>query len=55
MAAPAIGPQGTVYAIEPIPDVCVALERNIVEYQRWAERKGLKVGRVVAVHAGMLD
>lgn len=52
MAAPVVGPRGVVYAIEPIPDVCVALDRNIQEYKNWAQRQGLKVGGIVAVHAG---
>ena len=52
-AAPVVGSRGIIYAIEPIPDVCVALDRNIQEYQRWAEQQGLKVGKVIAVHAGM--
>lgn len=53
MAAPVVGPKGVIYAVEPIPDVCVALERNIAEYEKWAAKKGQKVGKVIAVNAGM--
>lgn len=52
MAAPVLGLKGVIYAIEPIPDVCVALRRNIQGYQKWAQQRGLKVAKVVAVQAG---
>jgi FkbM family methyltransferase len=53
VAAPAVGPAGTVYAVEPIPDVCAALELNIRAYDEWAAKRGLAVGRVIAVSAGV--
>lgn len=52
MAAPVLGPRGTVYCLEPIPDVCVALQLNIAIYQKWANHNGLKVAQVVPIQAG---
>jgi FkbM family methyltransferase len=55
MAAPVLGPRGTIYCIEPIPDVCTALEVNIKNYQKWAQKHKLRVADVVAVQAGGLS
>ncbi|KAF8062749.1 fkbM [Scenedesmus sp. PABB004] len=55
MAAPVVGEAGTVYAIEPIPDVCDALEANAARYAAWAAARGLKVARIVPVRAGVGD
>eukprot|EP00775_Hariotina_reticulata_P009242 gene9243-9407_t len=55
MAAPVLGPRGTIYCIEPLPDVCTALEVNIQNYQKWAHKHNLRVAKVVAVQAGVGD
>jgi FkbM family methyltransferase len=52
MAAPVLGHRGTVYCLEPIPDVCAALQLNIDVYQKWADKNGLQIARVVAIQAG---
>lgn len=52
MAAPVLGPRGKVYCIEPIPDVCAALQLNTAVYQRWADKNGLPVAVVVPIQAG---
>lgn len=52
MAAPVLGERGTIFCIEPIPDVCAALDVNIDKYQQWADARKLKVARMVSVHAG---
>jgi hypothetical protein len=52
MAAPVLGPRGTVYCLEPIPDVWAALKLNASIYQRWADKNGLQVARVVPIQAG---
>lgn len=53
MAAPVLGPRGTVYCLEPIPDVWAALKLNASIYQRWADRNGLQVAHVVPIQAGV--
>lgn len=52
MAAPVLGPRGKVYCIEPLPDVCAALQLNAAIYQQWADKKGLQVAPVIPVQAG---
>jgi hypothetical protein len=53
MAAPVLGPRGKVYCIEPLPDVCAALQLNAAIYQQWADKKGLQVAPVVSIQAGL--
>lgn len=53
MAAPVLGPRGIIYCLEPMPDVCAALQLNTVIYQKWADRNGLKVAKVVPIQAGV--
>jgi FkbM family methyltransferase len=52
MAAPVVGPKGTVYCLEPMPDVCTALQLNIIKYKEWADQHKLKVAKVEAICAG---
>jgi FkbM family methyltransferase len=52
MAAPVVGPNGTIYCLEPIPDVCTALKLNIIKYKEWADQHKLKVASVEAICAG---
>jgi hypothetical protein len=52
MAAPVIGSKGTIYCLEPMPDVCTALKLNIIKYKEWADQRQLKVARVEAICAG---
>lgn len=52
MAAPVLGPRGTVYCLEPMPDVWAALKLNASIYQRWADKNGLQVAHVVPIQAG---
>lgn len=52
MAAPVIGPTGTIYCLEPMPDVCTALKLNIIKYKEWADQRKLKVANVEAICAG---
>jgi predicted metal-binding protein len=52
MAAPVVGPKGTIYCLEPIPDVCTALKLNIIKYKEWADQHKLKVANVEAICAG---
>lgn len=52
MAAPVLGPRGAIYCMEPIPDVCAALQLNSEIYSRWADKHGLAVARVVPIQAG---
>lgn len=55
MAAPVLGDRGTIYCLEPIPEVCAALELNIARYGEWAAKHGLRVARTVAICAGVGD
>lgn len=55
IAAPVLGPRGTIYCLEPIPDVCAALQLNSTIYQQWADRKGLQIAKVVPIQAGEGD
>lgn len=55
MAAPVIGPTGTIYCLEPMPDVCTALKLNIIKYKEWADQRKLKVANVEAICAGVGD
>jgi predicted RNA methylase len=52
MAAPVLGPRGTILCLEPMPAVCAALRLNCSIYQQWADRKGLQIARVVPIQAG---
>lgn len=52
VAAPAVGPSGVVYAVEPLRPVHDALALNAARYAAWAAAARLPVGRVVPVHAG---
>jgi FkbM family methyltransferase len=52
MAAPVIGAKGTIYCLEPLQEVFVALEQNAGLFQKWADKQKMSVGKVIAVHAG---
>lgn len=52
MAAPVVGPKGTIYCIEPMPDVCTALQLNILKYKEWADKQKMQVANVIALCAG---
>lgn len=52
MAAPAIGSKGTIYCLEPLQEVFVALEKNAGLFQQWADKQKMPVGKVIPVHAG---
>jgi hypothetical protein len=52
MAAPVIGPEGVVYAVEPIEGVFRALRLNNTRFKEWANAHQVAAGSVVSVHAG---
>jgi hypothetical protein len=52
MAAPAVGPSGAVYAVEPLPAVVEALRLNTRLFTEWAAAQGVAVAPIHAVHAG---
>ncbi|GBF94760.1 hypothetical protein Rsub_07643 [Raphidocelis subcapitata] len=52
-AAPAVGRSGLVLAVEPLAPVVAALRVNTARFADWAAAKGVPIGRVVPVHAGV--